>query len=220
MVVETSSSVEEYLENIYVLQETKGLAKTKELAVKMHVSLGTITNTVEMLERHGLVAHKPYRGIRLTEEGRKIALDVKRRHRLLERLLTDILHMDWSKVHEAACRLEHGLTEDVMKSLGRILRHPKTCPHGNPIPTKCGGIIEQKSQCLMNLKPQEYGTVVKIIEEDRQLLECLRSLGLVVGASVRVEKKIQSNGSMVLNLGDTQRRLSSDITSVIWVKKL
>jgi DtxR family Mn-dependent transcriptional regulator len=219
MAVETSSSMEEYLENIYVLQETKGLAKTKELAAKMHVSLGTITNTVEMLERQGLVTHKPYKGVRLTERGRRIALDVKRRHRLVERLLTDILHMDWSRVHEAACKLEHGLTEEVMKPLGKILGHPKTCPHGNPIPTRCGGIIEEKSQCLVNLKPQERGTIAKIVEENQDLLDHLRSLGLVVGACVKVKKRIQFNGSIVLNLGDAQRQVSSDIASVIWIRK-
>ncbi len=219
MVVEASSSIEEYLENIYGFQERKGLAKTKELAAKMQVSLGTITNTVEMLERQGLVTHKPYKGVRLTERGRRIALDVKRRHRLVERLLTDILDMDWSRVHEAACKLEHGLTEEVMKPLGKILGHPKTCPHGNPIPTRCGGIIEEKSQCLVNLKPQESGTIAKIVEENQDLLDCLRSLGLVVGAHVKVERKVQFNGSIVLNLGDAQRQVSSDIASVIWIRK-
>ena len=217
--VEVSSSVEEYLENIYGLQERNGLAKTKELADKMHVSLGTITNTVEMLERQGLVTHRPYRGVRLTEKGRRIALDVKRRHRLVERLLTDVLHMDWSGVHEAACKLEHGLTEEVMNPLGKILGHPKTCPHGNPIPTRCGGVIEEKSLRLSDLKPQEHGTIAKIVEENHGLLERLWSLGLVVGAPVKVERRIQFNGSIVVSLGDAPRQVSRDIASVIWVRK-
>jgi len=212
-------SAEEYLENIYRLQEKDGLARTKELAEKMRVSLGTITNTVEMLERQGFVKHRPYKGVRLTREGRRIALDVIRRHRLVERLLTDILHMDWSKAHEAACRLEHGLTEEVTKPLGKILGHPKTCPHGNPIPTRCGEIIEEKSKPLINLKPQEQGTIVRIVEEDRDLLQYLHSLGMVLGASVKVKEKIQLDGSVVLELKNVDRPLSSDVASVIWVKK-
>ncbi|MEM2922573.1 MAG: metal-dependent transcriptional regulator, partial [Candidatus Bathyarchaeia archaeon] len=104
-----SPSIEDYLENIYKLEEKEGVARTKDLADKMHVGLGTITNTVEMFERQGLVAHRPYKGIKLTRGGRKIALDVIRRHRLAERLLTDILKVDWSKAHELACKLEHSL---------------------------------------------------------------------------------------------------------------
>jgi len=214
-----SPSVEEYLENIYKIEEKESLARTKDLAEKMCVGLGTITNTVEMLERQGLAVHRPYKGIKLTEEGRRIALDVIRRHRLAERLLTDILEMDWSRAHEPACRLEHGLTEEVIKPLGRILGHPKTCPHGNPIPTRCGGIIEEKSESLIDLKPKERGTIVKITEEDHDLLHHLRSLGLVIGTSVRVEEKISFDGSVVVKFNDIEHSLGSKVASAIWVKK-
>jgi len=214
-----SPSIEEYLENIYRLEQKESLARTKQLADSMRVGLGTITNTVEVLERQGLVVHRPYKGIKLTGEGRRIALDVIRRHRLAERLLTDILEVDWSRAHEPACRLEHGLTEEVIKPLGRILGHPKTCPHGNPIPTRYGGIIEEKSESLVDLGPKERGTIVKITDEDRDLLQHLFSLGLVVGTSVRVEEKIPFDGSVVVKLNDVEHSLSSKAASAIWVKK-
>jgi len=214
-----SPSVEEYLENIYGLQERDGIARTKQLAVKMRVTLGTVTNTVEMLERQGFVTHKPYRGIKLTEKGRRIALDVKRRHRLAERFLTDILRMDSSIVHEVACRLEHGLTEEVTKPLGKILGHPKTCPHGNPIPTRCGGIIEEGSKPLIDLQPQERALVVKIVDENRDLLQRLRSLGIVVGAYVKVEKKARFDRSLVVTLKDAKCRITRGMASAIWVRK-
>jgi len=217
--MEISPSIEEYLESIYKLEEKEGLARTKELAERMHVGLGTITNTVEMLERQGLVVHRPYKGIKLTGDGRRIALDVIRRHRLAERLLTDILEMDWSRAHEPACRLEHGLTEEVIKPLGRVLGHPKTCPHGNPIPTRYGGIIEEKSESLIDLKPKERGTIVKITEEDRDLLQHLRSFGLLVGTRVRVEEKIPFDGSVVVKLNEVEHSLSTKAASAIWVKK-
>mgnify|MGYP001118817169 CR=1 FL=1 len=219
MRVRISPSIEDYLENIYKLEEKGGQARTKELAERMRVSLGTITNTVEMFERQALVVHRRYKGIKLTGEGRRIALDVIRRHRFAERLLTDILEMDWSRAHEPACRLEHGLTEEVIKPLGRILGHPKTCPHGNPIPTRRGGIIEEKSESLIDLKPKESGTIVKITEEDHDLLQHLHSLGLIVGTSVRVEEKILFDGSLVVKLDDLERTLSSKVASAIWVKK-
>ncbi len=214
-----SPSIEDYLENIYKLEEKHGPARTKELAERMHVGLGTITNTVEMLERQGLVMHRPYKGIKLTREGRRVALDVIRRHRLAERLLTDILEINWSRVHEPACKLEHGITEEVIKPLGKILGHPKTCPHGNPIPTRCGGIIEEKSESLVDLKPNEYGTIVKITEESPDLLQYLHSLGLAVGTLVRVEKKVPYNDSVVVKLDDVEYSLSGKVASAIWIRK-
>jgi len=214
-----SPSVEEYLENIYRLQERTRIARTKELAERMYVSLGTVTSTVGMLEKQGLVTHEPYKGVRLTEEGEKTALDVLRRHRLAERLLTDILHVDWSEAHEPACRLEHSLDEEVIKPLGKILGHPKTCPHGNPIPREYGAVTREKLQPLTELKLNESGTLIKIVEEDRGLLRHLKSIDLLPGAFVKVEKKIPFDGSIVVRLKDREHTLSSNIASVVWVRK-
>ncbi|MEM2922572.1 MAG: metal-dependent transcriptional regulator, partial [Candidatus Bathyarchaeia archaeon] len=110
-------------------------------------------------------------------------------------------------------------TEEVIKSLCRILGHPRTCPHGNPIPTRCGGIIEEKSEPLIDLEPNERGTVVKITEEDLDLLQRLRSLGLTVGKSVIVREKILFDGSVVVKLDDVEHSLSGKVASAIWVKK-
>jgi len=217
--MKVSSSAEDYLKNIYELQEKEGLARTKKLAERMQVSLGTITNTVELLERQRLIKHKRYKGVTLTAKGNRIALDVIRRHRLTERFLTDILIMDWSKVHEIACKLEHDVTEEVIKPLGKILGHPKTCPHGNPIPTKCGGIIEDKTRPLIDLEPQETGTIVKIAEEKSELLQYLVSLGIKLGTTIKVEKKIKVKNSEVLHLEDIDTPLSQNIASSIWVRK-
>lgn len=217
--MKVSSSAEDYLKNIYELQEKEGLARTKKLAERMQVSLGTITNTVELLERQRLIKHKRYKGVTLTAKGNRIALDVIRRHRLTERLLTDILIMDWSKVHEIACKLEHDITEEVIKPLGKILGHPKTCPHGNPIPTKCGGIIEDKSRPLIDLEPQETGTIVKIAEEKSELLQYLVSLGIELGTTIKVEKRIKVKNSEVLHLENIDTPLSQNIASSIWVRK-
>ena len=95
--VTVSSEAEEYLEAIYRLEKKTGFAKTMELARQLKVVPGSVTNTVESLERRGLVTHEPYKGVKLTEKGRRIALNVLRRHRLAERLLTDILHLIGAK---------------------------------------------------------------------------------------------------------------------------
>jgi len=214
-----SSQAEEYLEAIYRLEKKTGFAKTMELANQLKVAPGSVTNTVEVLERRCLVIHEPYKGVKLTEKGRKIALQVLRRHRLAERLLTDILHLNWSEVHEAACKLEHAIAPDIIKPLEKTLRHPKTCPHGNPIPTNGGGIMEEKSELLTDLKPGEGGVIVKITEERRDMLQYLASLGLMPGTSVEIEEKAPFNGPIMVKARGASYALGHDVASVIWVKK-
>jgi len=216
---EVTAVTEEYLEGIYRLQQRSGVAKTSEMVKVLQVVPGTVTNTVERLEREGLVTHEPYKGVKLTEEGRKIALDVIRRHRLSERLLTDILNVGWDEAHKAACRLEHGITDNIVKNLEKALGHPTTCPHGNPIPTKCGGVVEEESEPLTNLELKESGTIVKITEEEPDVLRYLAKLGLTLGASVRVEEKIPFSGPIVLNVKGVSRVLGRNVASIIQVKK-
>jgi len=214
-----SSEAEEYLEAIYRLEKKTGFAKTMELASQLKVVPGSVTNTVEGLERRGLVIHEPYRGVKLTEKGRKLALNVLRRHRLAERLLTDILHLDWSKAHDAACKLEHAIAADIIKPLEKALGHPKTCPHGNPIPTACGGVIEEKSEPLVNLSPEESGVIVKITEEEPRILQRLSALGLMPGVSVEVEQKAPFGGPVTIRVGETSHTLDHRVVSVINVRK-
>ncbi|KPV64147.1 MAG: manganese transport regulator MntR [Candidatus Bathyarchaeota archaeon BA1] len=216
---EVTAIIEEYLEGIYRLQERSGVARTSDIVELLQVVPGTVTNTVERLEKEGLVTHEPYKGVRLTEKGRKIALHVIRRHRLSERLLTDILHVKWSEAHKAACRLEHGITGDLIKKLEKALGHPRACPHGNPIPTTCGGIIEEKSEPLTNLDPKESGIIVNITEEKHEVLEYLATLGLMPGASVEVVKKAPFNGPITVKVGGTNLALSLQIASIINIKK-
>jgi len=217
---EVSPASEEYLETIYKLEEQTGSARTSDLVDQLKVAPGSITNTIESLERQGLIVHEPYRGVRLTEVGRQIALSVIRRHRLFERLLTDVLHLEWSKAHEAACKLEHGATREVTERIEETLGHPSSCPHGNPIPTESGEISEEKSQPLGELDLGERGVIVKIVEERRDVLEYLSNLQLVPGAAVQVEEKLQPDGPITVKVAGASRALSRDLASVIRVKQV
>ncbi len=217
---EVSSTIEEYLEAIYRLEEKKGSAKTGDLARVLNVTLGTITNTVESMERQKLITHKPYKGVLLTKKGRKIALDVVRRHRLSERLLTDILKLEWSKTHDAACKLEHAISDkDIIKPLEKALGKPKTCPHGNPIPSESGKVIEEKSEPLVNLKSREEGTIVKITDEEPALLRYLSTIGLVPGTDVQIQEKAPFNGPITVKVADASHAIGRNVASIIWVKK-
>ncbi len=215
-----TAAIEEYLEGIYRLQERSGgAARTGDIVKLLQVAPGTVTNTVERLEKEGLVTHAPYKGVKLTKKGRKIAIDVIRRHRLSERLLTEILRVKWSEAHQIACRLEHSFTGDLVKKLEKALRHPKTCPHGNPIPTQCGGIIEEKSEPLTNLKPKEKSALVKITDEKQEILDYLNTLGLLPEALLEVVEKAPFNGPITVKINGKKQALSFEIASVIYVRK-
>jgi len=214
-----SKESEEYLEAIYRLEQRDGSAKTMQLANELKVMPGSITNTIENLEKRRLVIHEPYKGVKLTEKGRKLALKILRRHRLAERLLTDILHLDWSKVHDEACKLEHNLSDNIVKPLEKALGNPKTCPHGNPIPSEQGEMKEAKSELLTSLNLGESGIITKITEEKQDLLQYLATLGLVPSASVEIKEKAPFNGPIIVKTMGASYALGRNVASVIWVKK-
>jgi len=220
MTTKVTSATEEYLEIIYKLQEKSGVATTSDLVRSLKVAPGTVTNTIARLEKESLVIHKPYRGVRLTEKGRRIALRTIRKHRLSERLLTDLLNVEWEKVHEAACKLEHSISDEIAKKIEKALGHPKTCPHGNPIPTECGGIIEEKCEPLSELSPGEKGVIAKITDERTELLEYLNSIGVRPNKIVEIIEKAPFGGPIVIRIEGKDHALSQEIASLIEIKKI
>src|SRR3989304_8749929 len=118
---------EMYLKTIYSLESRNGAARTGDIAKILGITPGSVTNTLEVLESKGLVAREPYKGVKLTGEGRKLALSVFRRHRLAERLLTDLLKIDWVESHEEACKLEHAISPNLANSMEKVLNKPPMC---------------------------------------------------------------------------------------------
>jgi DtxR family Mn-dependent transcriptional regulator len=216
LTLELSHEAEEYIEAIYKLQKRSGVARTKELAEELNVVPGSITNTIAHLERHGLVEHTPYRGVRLTAEGERLALNIVRRHRLAERLLTDILEADWSEVHESACRLEHALTEDVLVLLERRLGYPKFCPHGNPIPTESGEVNDVECYPLTSMAINQTCIIAKIVDEKRKVLMALAVKGIKPNVPVHIVKMRQKD--IVVCVGGKEQTISHKEAESIWVK--
>jgi DtxR family Mn-dependent transcriptional regulator len=211
-----SYEAEEYVEAIYRLQKRSGVAKTKELAEELHVVPGSITNTIEHLEKHGLVKHEPYKGVKLTAKGERLALDILRRHRLAERLLTDVLNAEWSDVHESACKLEHALTKNVIALLEKRLGNPKFCPHGNPIPTENGKLEEEECFPLTEVGLKMACIVAKITDEKQEKLLTLANKGIKPNVPIHVVKRKPS--SMVLHVAGKECTLSYDDALGVWVK--
>ncbi|UCH02585.1 MAG: metal-dependent transcriptional regulator [Candidatus Bathyarchaeota archaeon] len=219
MTIKITDVTEEYLECIYRLQQKRGVARTSEIVKMLQVAPGTVTNTIERLERGGLILHEPYKGVTLTDEGGKIAIDVLRRHRLSERLLTDLLQVERDEAHKAACKLEHGLTEHVVAHLEKALGYPKTCPHGNPIPTKRGIIIEEQMILLTNLNEKEKGVVVKIELEDPKILRFLYTLNLIPDTNIEIVETAPFDKPITIKSNGKLQKVRYDIASKIWIKK-
>jgi DtxR family Mn-dependent transcriptional regulator len=214
-----SKEAEEYLEAIYRLEETHGVARTMGLVRMLGVAPGSVTNTIEHLERHGLVVHTPYRGVRLTAKGRRVALGVVRRHRLAERLLTDFLKIKWSDVHELACKLEHAMVDAVTQPTEKALGYPKVCPHGNPIPT-VDGTIERENDIvsLAQIETDIEGIIVKITDEEQEKLRLLAKLGLKPGTRVKVVQKTVQKVKISSRRG--AHVLDKCIAATVWIKVL
>jgi len=190
---EISEPLENYLKEIYELEELKGHARVSDLILIFGVSPGTISSALAKLERMNLVTRKD-RKINLTEEGRKLAERLIRAHRLSERLLTDIIGIDWVRAHEIAHRLEHVWPDDVLERLDEILGRPRTCPHGHPIPGRVGKVEGVK---MSEARPGKY-RVVMIIREEEWVLRRALELGLFPGKEVRVmdKGKIEVDGKV------------------------
>lgn len=184
-----SSAVEDYLKHVY-LEEQKGtradLVPMGRLAAAVGVTPGTATTMVKALAESGLLEYAPRDGVRLTEAGRRLALHVLRRHRIIESFLVKKLGLDWSEVHEEAEALEHVISDRVLERLDALLNHPDTDPHGDPIPTACGRIDESDHDSLASCSVGQNVRVTRVLDQDPQFLQFLDRHQLRPGIRVSI----------------------------------
>src|SRR5437016_3343396 len=163
-IVETvSSAVEDYAKAIYALEtRADGAVSTNALAERLSVTAASASSMVKKLADMGLVTHEPYRGVRLTPEGVKVALEVLRHHRLLEVYLAEELGVPWDRVHDEAEVLEHVLSEELEEIIAAKLGYPTRDPHGDPIPTRELTIDEGTSVSLQSLSGGSRGVFARV----------------------------------------------------------
>ncbi len=179
-------SVEDYLKAIYRLSPEGRPASTSEIAHLLELSPPSVSGMVKRLSELGLLEHLPYKGVQLTAEGRRAALRMVRRHRLIEAYLVEFLGYSWDTVHQEAERLEHAVSDTLVERMAAALGNPSADPHGDPIPTADGSVQEPASTPLAGLDVGDTAAIVRVAEGDSERLRYLATLGLRPGAIVTV----------------------------------
>ena len=214
-------AIEDYLRTIYALEEEVQPVIAARVAEEVGVTPSTMVSTLRRLEGEGYLKVVRRKEIHLTAEGKQVAERILRRHFLLERFLTDLLGLDWVKAHQEAHRLEHALSQEVEDRLAKLLGYPKTCPHGNLIPSKDSQRSpKSKGTPLHSIaagKEVELDYITEGGERDARLLGYLQEHRLVPGTKVRVLDVAPSMGVMSLKVGQDEFSLGIEAAKKIRV---
>jgi DtxR family Mn-dependent transcriptional regulator len=193
-------SVEDYLKVIYGLSPEGRTASTSDIAHRLELSAPSVSGMIKRLSEQGLLEHIPYKGVQLTAEGRRAALRMIRRHRILEAYLVARLGYTWDAVHEEADRLEHAVSEELIERMAEALGNPDADPHGEPIPTAEGWIEEVEATPLAEIPTGE---------PDR--LRYLASIGLQPGALIAVVERQPFSGPITLRVAGQERVIGHEL---------
>jgi DtxR family Mn-dependent transcriptional regulator len=204
-------SVEDYLKAIYTLSPEGRPASTSDIAHRLELSAPSVSGMVKRLSEQGLLEHVPYKGVQLTEEGRRAALRMIRRHRILETYLVARLGFGWDTVHEEAERLEHAVSDTLVERMAEALGNPGADPHGEPIPTADGLIEEISATPLSDVPPGETVEVRRVTAGDPDRLRYLASVGLTPGAVITVLEHQPFMGPTTFRIDDRIRVLGHEL---------
>jgi DtxR family Mn-dependent transcriptional regulator len=204
-------SVEDYLKAIYRLSPEGRPASTSEIANLLALSPPSVTGMVKRLSEHGLLEHIPYRGVQLTEEGRRAALRMVRRHRLIESYLVEFLGYSWDTVHEEAERLEHAVSDTMVERMAGALGHPSVDPHGDPIPSADGSIHELACTALADVPVGETVEIRRVRESQPERLRYIGSLGLRPGVLVRVVGRQPIDDLVTIEVGTEKQVIGREL---------
>lgn len=218
----TTPTVESYLEVIFMMASEGQSVIGARLAEALHVSRPTVTATLRRMVRDGFVKLNERKEIQLTPKGQAIAERLQRRHRIVERWLTDVLGFEWARSDAEAHKIEHAMSDEVFERLNKQLGSPATCPHGNPIPGNTPLPAEGNTVPLASVRQGERVTVVRIseyAENVSELLEYLGARGVVPGAQLTVTEIAPFNGPFSLKVGNRIVPVSREVAQFVWVKR-
>jgi DtxR family transcriptional regulator, Mn-dependent transcriptional regulator len=212
-------AVQDYAKAIYTLETRHGSASTSELAALLEVRPGSVSGMLRKLSALGLVEHERYRGVRLTDRGRGVALEVIRHHRLLELFLVESLGMTWDEVHAEAEVLEHALSEELEELIASKLGNPTVDPHGDPIPSRELELAETSDPTLAELDPGEAATFVRISDSDPEMLRFLGERWIVPGTRLELVERQPFDGPVFVRVGRKVHPLGATLASAMRVRR-
>jgi DtxR family Mn-dependent transcriptional regulator len=214
-----SSAIEDYAKAIYALQDRgSDSVSTTAIAERLGVTAASASGMVKRLGELGLVDHAPYRGVTLTDEGRRVALEVMRHHRLLELYLVKSLGVPWDRVHAEAEVLEHVLSEELEELIAAQLGHPTHDPHGDPIPTRDLEMEDSPTQSLQSLEPGARGMFARVSDSEPDMLRFLAERGIAPGDHFEVIDKQPFDGPLFVRFGDSVQVLGGKLAKAMRVE--
>ncbi len=214
-----SSAIEDYAKAIYALERRgEEAVSNTALADRLGVTPASASGMVKRLGELGLVEHRPYHGVSLTDDGRRVALEVMRHHRLLELYLVEDLGVPWDRVHGEAEVLEHVLSEELEELIAAKLGNPTHDPHGDPIPTPELTIEEGATESLQTLGIGTRGTFTRVSDSDPDMLRFLADRGIAPGDELEVLDKQPFDGPLFVRFGDDVQVLGGELAKAMRVE--
>jgi len=210
--------MEDYLKAIYRLQQGEERVTTLELAGELQLSGPSVTNMVKRLAELGLVEHSRYYGVRLTDAGTRVALEVIRHHRLLELYLSEAMGFEWDKVHEEAERLEHHVSSEFESRMDELLGHPEYDPHGDPIPSAKGTLPDAAWHPLAEEPAGSDVVLRRVSDRDSEHLRYLSDIGLVPGTRFEV-LSTDDEGDWQIRTESGDHAIPTDLTAGMQVER-
>ena len=212
-----NQSTEDYIKGIYKLRKNGKCVSTSELARHLNISDASVTDMIKRLSARKLLHYIPYRGVELTEAGKKLAVKMMRRHRLWEMFLVQFLGYSWDEVHEEAEHLEHVTSDELEHRLDKLLAYPKVDPHGDPIPSANGEMDTRTYSMLSEFDHGDHAVIIRV-SDNPTILQHATKLGLTLGATVLIKEKVQFDGSMKVRVGNKDQFISKQLAEAIFVK--
>jgi DtxR family Mn-dependent transcriptional regulator len=212
-----TAPVEDYLKVIFELEAAEGAASTNEIAAELGIAPASVSGMIRRLAEQGLIAHQPYRGVRLTTAGRRAALRTIRRHRVIEAYLATALNYPWDRVHEEAERLEHAASDELIDRMAEAIGEPATDPHGAPIPARDGTLSERELSALDDVEIGARVSIQRVGDRDAGQLRYLAEIGIVPGRRVEVLARAPFGGPISLRVGKSVRSIGPALAKQILV---
>lgn len=213
-----TSAMEDYLKAAYHLETQGGPITTQRMAEELGLSQPSVTNMVKRLDDLNLVVHSPYRGIALTDSGRRVALEVIRHHRLLELYLSEALGFDLEQVHAEAERLEHHVSEELEARMERALGYPEFDPHGDPIPGRDGHLPTVNDTALTELPAGNTGQISRVSDRDPARLAYLTERGVRPGIRLSVLEQMPFEGPVRVDIEGAEHLLPHSVAMLVRVE--